>query len=82
MPTFPKATYYVQRACWEEASHPNERCTTAHRSENFLPVAEKGQIELLDGDTEIFPGLNVVVTDGHARGHQMVMFKLGKQCGH
>jgi glyoxylase-like metal-dependent hydrolase (beta-lactamase superfamily II) len=77
VPTFPKATYYVQRECWEEARYPNERCSTSHRSENFLPVEEKGQIELLDGDTEIFPGLNVMVTDGHARGHQMVMFNHG-----
>ena len=25
VPTFPKATYMVQRACWEEAINPNER---------------------------------------------------------
>jgi hypothetical protein len=25
-------------------------------------------MELLDGDVEIFPGLNVMVTGGHARG--------------
>ena len=32
---------------------------------------------MLDGDREIFPGLNVIVTDGHAEGHQMVMFNHG-----
>ena len=74
MPTFPKATYYVQRDCWEDASNPNERCSASHRSENFLPVEDRSQIELVDGDTEIFPGVNVIVTGGHARGHQMVMF--------
>jgi glyoxylase-like metal-dependent hydrolase (beta-lactamase superfamily II) len=69
MPTFSKARYYVQRSCWQDACNPNERCIARHRSENFLPIAERGQLELLDGDAEIFPGLNVIVTDGHARGH-------------
>jgi glyoxylase-like metal-dependent hydrolase (beta-lactamase superfamily II) len=77
VPTFSKARYYVQRACWEDACHPNERCFASHRSENFMPMAERGQIEFLDGDTEIFPGMNVIVTDGHARGHQIVMFNHG-----
>jgi glyoxylase-like metal-dependent hydrolase (beta-lactamase superfamily II) len=77
VPTFPKATYYVQRECWEDAGNPNERCQASHRSENYLPIAERGQIELVDGEREIFPGLNVIVTGGHARGHQMVMFNHG-----
>ena len=77
VPTFPKAKYYVQDACWSEACNPNERCHGSHRSENFLPIEERGQLELLDGDTEIMPGLNVMVTDGHAQGHQMVMFNHG-----
>ena len=77
MPTFPKARYYVQRSCWDEATHPNERCHSTHRADNFLPIDERGQLELLDGDAEIFPGLNVIVTDGHAKGHQSVMFNHG-----
>ena len=61
----------------DEACHPNERADDAHRSDNFLPIDKRGQLELLDGDAEILPGLNVVVTDGHALGHQMVMFNHG-----
>jgi glyoxylase-like metal-dependent hydrolase (beta-lactamase superfamily II) len=77
VPTFPKARFYVQAACWEEACNPNERCHVTHRTDNFRPIEERGQLELLDGDTEVFPGLNVIVTDGHARGHQMVLFQHG-----
>ena len=77
VPTFPKATYYVQRSCWNDASHPSERRFATHRGENFTPIEERGQLELLDGDTEIFPGLKVIVTDGHTRGHQMVLFYHG-----
>ena len=77
VPTFPKATYYVQRACWEDATNPNERCFGTNREENFVPIEERGQLEFLDGDEEILPGLNVILTDGHAKGHQMVMFTHG-----
>lgn len=77
VPTFPRATYYVQEACWDEACNPNERCHSTNRTDNFLPIEERGQLELLYGDTEIMPGLNVIVTDGHAKGHQMVMVNHG-----
>ena len=77
VPTFPKARYYVQEDCWNEACHPNERAHVTHRADNFLPIEERGQLEMLDGDGEILPGLNVVVTDGHAKGHQMVMVNHG-----
>jgi glyoxylase-like metal-dependent hydrolase (beta-lactamase superfamily II) len=77
VPTFPKAKYYVQRVCWEDACNPNERCGEVHRTEDYRPIEAKGQLELLDGDTEIFPGLAVRVTDGHTRGHQVVMVNHG-----
>ena len=77
VPTFSRAKYYVQGQCWDEACNPNERANNSHRGDNFLPIDDRGQLELLDGDKEILPGLNVVVTDGHARGHQMVMFNHG-----
>ena len=77
LPSFPKASYYVQRACWEQVRHPNERCFSTNGPQDFLSIEERGQLELLDGDTEILPGLNVIVTDGHTRGHQMVLFNHG-----
>ena len=77
VPTFPKARYYVQESCWDEACNPNERCHVTHRADNFLPIEERGQLEMLNGDSEVMPGLNVIVTDGHAKGHQMVMVNHG-----
>ncbi len=77
VPTFSRATYYVQRESWEEAQNPSERGKHAYRSQQFAPVAERGQLELLDGDTEILPGLQVISCDGPARGHQLVLFNHG-----
>jgi glyoxylase-like metal-dependent hydrolase (beta-lactamase superfamily II) len=77
VPAFPHARYYVQRSCWEDAFVPNETCQHVQRYEDFLPIEESGQLELLDGDTEIFPGLCVKVTDGHTKGHQAVLMNHG-----
>ena len=77
VPTFSRATYYVQEGCWEEACSPNERCQGVHRSEDFSPIDERGQLQLLSGDHEIYPGLWVRVTDGHAKGHQIVLMNHG-----
>ena len=77
LPTFSKATHYVQAQCFEEARNPNERCQTMYREEDFLPLEEKGQFTLLDGDCEIAPGIEVRVTSGPCRGHQIVLLTLG-----
>ena len=71
-PTFPNATYLVQRSDWEEATITNERTRAAYFPEDFLPLEEKGQLDLLDGDREIAPDVWLKVTGGHTAGHQMV----------
>jgi glyoxylase-like metal-dependent hydrolase (beta-lactamase superfamily II) len=79
VPTFPKAKYLVQRACWEEANNPNERSQYAYQEEDFLPLEESGVLTLLDGDTEIIPGVTAKVTHGHSDGHQIVLVEAGSE---
>ena len=71
-PAFPKAKYFVQRGEYEDAARANERTRASYRKENFTPIAHVNQWEFLDGDTELLPGVSVVVTDGHTRYHQAV----------
>ena len=77
VPSFPKATYYVQRAAWEDALDPSARHADIFCSDELAPIAERGQLELLDGDTELLPGLNLLVADGHCKGHQIAVFSHG-----
>ena len=70
-PVFPNATHLVQRADWREATETNERTRPAYNPEDFMPLAEARQLELLDGDTELLPGLWVRRIGGHTAGHQM-----------
>ena len=79
VPTFPKAKYLVQRADWEEATHPNERNKAAYHPDDFEPLLFNKQLELLDGDTEIEKGVDAVLTGGHSAGHQLVMAGTGQR---
>ena len=79
VPIFPRARHLVQKDCWSEAISPNERYEDVFHSEDFLPLQEKGLIELVDGDTEIVPGVALKVADGPSKGHQMVMVNMGSE---
>ena len=79
VPTFPKATYLIQRKDWYEATHTSERTEAAYRPEDFVPLEESRQLELLDGDTEIAPDVWLKITGGHTSGHQMLFIESGDQ---
>ena len=79
VPTFPKATYLVQRKDWHDATHPSERTRAGYIPEDFMPLETSGQLELLEGDTEIAPGVCLKVTGGHTSGHQIVFIDSGDQ---
>jgi glyoxylase-like metal-dependent hydrolase (beta-lactamase superfamily II) len=72
VPTFPRAKYFVQRGEYEDAARANERTRASYRRENFTPVAHVDQWEFMDGETELLPGVSVVVTEGHTRHHQSI----------
>jgi len=75
VPTFPKARYIAQAWEWQDAVTPNRRTRGSYRTDDFLPLQEAGQLELVDGDTELVPGVKLVRTGGHTRGHQMVLIQ-------
>jgi glyoxylase-like metal-dependent hydrolase (beta-lactamase superfamily II) len=79
VPTFPKAKYVVQRACWDEASEPNERYKSHFYQDDFQPLEERNMVEFLDGDAEIIPGVHVKVANGPSDGHQIVLIERGSE---
>jgi glyoxylase-like metal-dependent hydrolase (beta-lactamase superfamily II) len=76
-PAFPNATYFVQRAEWEFATHPNERTRASYLSENFLPLHREGRLRFLEGESEVFPGIAVQPMPGHTPGMQGVVLRGG-----
>jgi len=78
-PTFSRAEYVVQGEEWEVATHPNERTRATYLSENLLPLAESGQLRLLDGETKITDEVTVIPTPGHSEGHASVVITSGRE---
>jgi glyoxylase-like metal-dependent hydrolase (beta-lactamase superfamily II) len=72
VPTFPNARYYVQAGEYEVARHPNERTRGTYFAENFEPLAASGQLELVEGETELIPGVKYWPTPGHTADHASI----------
>jgi glyoxylase-like metal-dependent hydrolase (beta-lactamase superfamily II) len=72
VPLFPQAEYVVQRREYEDARQPNERTRATYLADNYQPLVASGQMRLLDGDTELLPGIHGIVTPGHTPGHMSV----------
>ena len=68
---FPRAEFVVQREHYTLArSGARYAAARAHWDHPAL------QYRLIDGDTEILPGLKLIETSGHAPGHQSVLVHL------
>ena len=76
-PTFPNATYFVNRDEWEDAVSEAPEFTGTYALQNLRPFEQSGQLVLTEGDEEILPGLWTRVTGGHTRGHQSILFTSG-----
>jgi glyoxylase-like metal-dependent hydrolase (beta-lactamase superfamily II) len=75
VPTFPRATYCIQRLELADAHFPNERTRATYLRENFEPLERAGQLRVLWGDTQISDEVRVIVTPGHTRAHQCVVIE-------
>lgn len=70
VPRFPNASYFVQRQELADALQPDERSAAAYSPLRVKALSDSGRLVTLDGDTEIAPGIQAVVTGGHTAGHQ------------
>jgi glyoxylase-like metal-dependent hydrolase (beta-lactamase superfamily II) len=77
VPAFPRARYVVQLGEWEDATHPNERNRASYREGDFVPLAEARQLDTVQGEVEVAPGVRVVPVGGHTAYHQMVVVEGG-----
>jgi N-acyl homoserine lactone hydrolase len=65
---FKHAACYVQRA---ERDRAERESPELYQWFDFM----NARFELLDGDTEVLPGLSVIATPGHTVGHQCVVVR-------
>ena len=76
-PTFPNARYYIQAGEYEAARHPNERTRGTYFAENFEPLEASGQLNLVEGEAELIPGVRFWATPGHTADHASVAITSG-----
>jgi glyoxylase-like metal-dependent hydrolase (beta-lactamase superfamily II) len=74
-PSFPNATYVVQKGELEFARRANERTRASYLPHNYEPIAAAGRWRLLEGDGEVLPGISVRVTPGHVPFLQTVLIR-------
>lgn len=71
-PAFPKAWYIVQEGEVEHARKRHPRDAVSYRPPNYEPLIEAGQMRLIEGPSEVSPGVRVQVARGHNRDMMVV----------
>ncbi|MDX1622425.1 MAG: MBL fold metallo-hydrolase [Gemmatimonadota bacterium] len=69
VPTFPNATYFVNRGEFDAATNPNERNEASYLARNFAPLEEAGVVEWVEDGDEVAPGISAIATPGHTVNH-------------
>ncbi|PSQ87359.1 MAG: MBL fold metallo-hydrolase [Bacteroidetes bacterium QS_3_64_15] len=71
-PTFPEATYHVQKRHWDWATDPNPKEQGSFLSDAFAPIEDAGQLHLVDGSGLLLPHVEVSLVHGHTEAQQIV----------
>lgn len=75
VPSFPNAVYYTTREQWEMACAPSILDKASFLEENFMPLKEKGQLEILENGELPIEGIEMIRSNGHTRGQQHPLIK-------
>jgi len=78
VPTFPNAIYHLQCDHLSEARNPNVREHASFFPENFGPLLSTGQLATHSGSKILYPGIEVIVVNGHTTAQQLVKI-IGEQ---
>lgn len=74
---FPKATYHLQRRHWQWAHRPTDKDAGSFRRQDFDLLESSGRLHLLEGPTELVTGVQLIVSEGHTVGLQLVRLEAG-----
>ena len=77
VPQFPNARYLVSQSEFEAAENPTERDRASYRPENWRPLVESGQLELMPDRYEAVEGLVLEQVRGHSATMQTVRLDRG-----
>ncbi len=78
-PAFPNAVYCVQKREIEAAMNSNERTKASYVRHTFEPLVVSGLLREFDGEAEVYPGISLIVAEGHSEGMQCTLVKSGDE---
>lgn len=70
---FKNATHIFQKREWAELLDPLPTMKPLNFDQGVIPKFEKLNCLKVDGDFELFPGINIMLTPGHSAGSQSVI---------
>lgn len=70
VPRFPNAAYLVNRHDWDD--NPDRLNPESHLMIRLGPIEQAGLLELVDGDFEVAPGVQMIHAPGESPGHSVV----------
>ncbi len=76
-PVFRNATHYVQREHWELSLRPTEKDRGSFMNDDFMALHESGRLKFVDGEAELFPGVRLLVCNGHTAAQQLPLISDG-----
>ena len=68
VPTFPNAQYWVHKDNWDLANSPTEKDKGSYLEENWKVLAQNSMIKFINGKSDIFPGIDLFISNGHTTG--------------
>jgi glyoxylase-like metal-dependent hydrolase (beta-lactamase superfamily II) len=76
-PAFPRARYFAPRGEWEHGHERLIRDSISYIDANYDPLVETGQMQLVEGDYEVIPGVWMRRAPGHTRDLNVVTAESG-----
>jgi glyoxylase-like metal-dependent hydrolase (beta-lactamase superfamily II) len=77
LPRFTNARHIIRQEEWDDAMNPDDRSRVSYPADRLRCLEDSGLIDFVDADTEVLPGIRVIRTGGHTRGHQIVTMSSG-----
>jgi glyoxylase-like metal-dependent hydrolase (beta-lactamase superfamily II) len=74
---FPNARYVIQKREWEDAHNTNEVTSGSYLPDELDVMESSGQLDLIEGNAPVAPGVSAAVTGGHTASHQVVLVESG-----
>lgn len=72
IPAFPNAKYHVQKRQFEWGLNPSDRDKASYFKDRFVPLAEEGILNLIDGETNFDDDIELLIVEGHTFSQQLV----------